>query len=318
MHNTPDPDSLASSLALKFLVQQLWGIRSHIVLSGIVGRAENAAMVRLLKISFLPQHMVSPRRYKFTALVDTQPRFGNNSFPKDLRPTIVIDHHPLKKTTRAAFIDVRPGYGATATILAEYLRAAGLKPTSRLATALCYGISSETQALGREASPQDVAAYLELFPLISVKTMAKILYPPLSDQYFKALERALHNAFVYRQVVGTRVGEVDSPDVVAQIADMLLRRERTSWAICIGRYQGQLIISLRTSNRKAKAGRLLQRVLAGYGSAGGHDVIAGGQVELTDISPEKIERLEEMIFGRFFSRLGLGQAVQPRSLLGDD
>ena len=93
-HDNPDPDALASALALKYLVHQLWHIQTRIVAGGIVGRAENRAMRRHLKIRLTHAERVPETALRATALVDTQPRAGNNSFPRRLIPTIVIDHHP--------------------------------------------------------------------------------------------------------------------------------------------------------------------------------------------------------------------------------
>jgi nanoRNase/pAp phosphatase (c-di-AMP/oligoRNAs hydrolase) len=314
-HNNPDPDALASALALKYLVWEKWGIHSQIVLAGIIGRAENQAMVRELKIRLTKIEHINLKRYKYIALVDTQPGFGNNSFPEKLVPTIVIDHHPLKIGTRAAFIDVRSNYGASATILAEYLLASGLKPPPRICTALSFGISSETEDLGREASPQDVKAFVQLFPKVALKTLSRIKNPSLSSEYFYNLDNAFHNAFTYKHVIGSKLGWVNQPDIVSQVADMLLKRERTTWSICMARWNNSLILSIRTQNKKAKAGRLIRRIIAGQGSAGGHDMIAGGQIDCSKLDEAGYLKLEQEIIDRFFKVLGFKQEIQLRRFL---
>lgn len=314
-HNNPDPDAISSALALKYLVKETLGIRSQIVLAGIIGRAENQAMVKRLKIRLTPLDQINIRNYKYIALVDTQPGFGNNSFPQELTPTIVIDHHPLKPGTKGEFIDVRPHYGASATILTEYLLNNGLKPPPRICTALSFGISSETEDLGREASPADVKAFVQLFPKVALKTLSRIKNPVLSSDYYYNLDKAFHHAFIYKHVIGSRLGWVNQPDVVSQIADMLLKRERISWSICMARWQNSLIVSIRTQNKKAKAGKLLRRMLAGRGSAGGHDMIAGGQIDCSQLDEAGYAKLEQEIINRFFKVLGFKQEVQTRHLL---
>ncbi len=291
-------------------------IRSYIVLAGIIGRAENQAMVKELKIKFVPLTKINFSDYKHIALVDTQPGLANNSFPRRLRPAIVIDHHPIKKINCANFVDIRPDYGACATILTEYLLNSEIKLPARICTALSYGISSETQELGREASPEDIKAYLNLFPKSALKTLSRIKNPALSNQYYLELDKALHNAFVYRNIMGTKLGKVSQPDIVSQIADMLLKKERITWSVCIGRFEDKLIISVRTQNKKAQAGRLLKRVLAVHkGSAGGHGMIAGGQIDCSNLSYDDYKILEDQIIKKFFKVLGFNENIQVKPFL---
>src|SRR5205823_5621148 len=127
---------------------------------GIVGRAENRGMIRVLKLRVKPLSDAGFKRGTGFGFVGMLTGTGNSSFPDNRKPAIIIDHHFLRDTTRADYIDIRTEYGATATILTEYLLASGLEIPSQLATALSYGISSETQDLGREARETDIQAYL--------------------------------------------------------------------------------------------------------------------------------------------------------------
>ena len=237
-HSNPDPDSLSSSAALKFLVEQMTGIRCRIVYDGVIGRAENQAMVKHLKLPIRPlRPLRNVRRPMNVALVDTQPRSGNNPYPRTYQPRIVIDHHPLLKSTNAAWVDVRPGYGATATILFEYLEASGLTPPAWLSTALAYGVSSETRDLGREAGPEDVRAYLGLYPRVQKKVLAQIEHPRVPRSYFSAIDTCTSSrSFYYRNVIGSRAREsVELPGRRRRkMADFLMSHERMTWCITIG------------------------------------------------------------------------------------
>ncbi len=301
-HSNPDPDSIASAAALKFLLEEAAGVKSRLVYHGIIGRAENQAMVQLLRLPLRPLRRV--RRLNDVALVDTQPRTGNNPYPRQYRPRIVIDHHPLRKSTAAGWVDVRPGYGATATILQEYLVAAGLSVPSWLATAMAYAISSETRDLGREAGSADVRAYLQLFPLVQKGVLARIEHPRLPRSYFSTIDTALHRAFYYRNVIGSKLGRVDTPDIVSEVADFLMSHERMTWCITIGLYQEQLYISLRSTNLKAEAGNLMKKLLDKQGTAGGHGQMAGGQVDVSEMTPADVKLLEERLLQRFLRLLG--------------
>ena len=260
-HDNPDPDSISCAITLSSLVNQVFGMPTLVRYSGIVGRAENREMIRSLNLKI---KILSKNELKSgdpVALVDCQPHTGNVSLPKKANPLIVIDHHSLRKTTKAPFVDVREGYGATATILGEYLLVSGLGITSQLATALCYGISSETQRLGREATQNDMAIYLALFADASKKMLSRIENPKLPRHYFLTLNRALHQSYVYKNAVVSYLGDIVEPDFVPIVADMLLRCERISWSLCMGKYKTKILISIRTTRRKSDAGNFLRKLI---------------------------------------------------------
>jgi nanoRNase/pAp phosphatase (c-di-AMP/oligoRNAs hydrolase) len=314
-HDNPDPDSIASAVALKHLVRERFGIRSTVSYGGIVGRAENKAMLRLLGIKLSPIWRVRIQRYRHIALVDTQPKTGNNSLPPNAKPTVVIDHHPLRRATEARLVDVRPSYGAVATILTEYLQQSECRIPAPLATALFYGIHSETEALGREAGEADTKAYLSLFPLANKKRLAHIERPTLTRSYFNVLGRSLRNASTYKNVVVARLGAVEVPELVAEVADLLVRLERITWSLCIAWHGDRMVLSIRTSNVKATAGRLIRRLVGRRGRAGGHNMLAGGWMDGTGLSEEQRAQLEEEVSNRFLSLVGHKEVAAMRPLL---
>lgn len=317
-HDNPDPDSIASAVALKRLVRERFGIRSTVSYGGIVGRAENQAMLRLLGIKLSPIWRVRINRYRHIALVDTQPKTGNNSLPPNVKPTVIIDHHPLKRTTEARLVDVRPSYGAAATILTEYLQQSECKIPTALATALFYGISSETEALGREAGEADTRAYLSLFPMTNKKHLARIERPRLSRSYFNVLGRSLKGAVTYKNVVVARLGTVEVPELVAEVADLLVRLERITWSLCMARHGDRLVLSIRTTNVKARAGRLIQRLVGRRGRAGGHNMMAGGWLDGTNLSQDQWIQLEEEMADRFLGLVGHKEITGVRPLLDEE
>lgn len=303
-HDNPDPDSISCAITLSSLVNQVFGMPTLVRYSGIVGRAENREMIRSLNLKI---KILSKNELKSgdpVALVDCQPHTGNVSLPKKANPLIVIDHHSLRKTTKAPFVDVREGYGATATILGEYLLVSGLGITSQLATALCYGISSETQRLGREATQNDMAIYLALFADASKKMLSRIENPKLPRHYFLTLNRALHQSYVYKNAVVSYLGDIVEPDFVPIVADMLLRCERISWSLCMGKYKAKILISIRTTRRKSDAGNFLRKLIGKKGTAGGHDMIAGGQIPCSDKTDSNCDEMQKEIAVAFLKKLG--------------
>ena len=305
-HDNPDPDALASAFALTQLVGSLNGISARIAFGGIVGRAENRTMVRELGIPLTPARDLSFDDADLLALVDTQPGTGNNSLPESRDPTIVFDHHPERPdTARAAFADVRPGYGATCTILTEYLQAAGLALEGPVAAGLYYGIQSETQDLGRDATEHDLEATHALSLGADREVISRIRHPKLPAAYFRSLHRSLERARTRGPTVISQLGTLDYPDLVAELADFYLRREGITWAICLGRFGDDLLISIRTTEPEAAAGELLRRVVGADGSAGGHGMIAGARIPVGDLSAEDARMKSEEVVNRFVKELGM-------------
>ena len=165
-HNDPDPDAIASAVALRHLLMEALNVESTIAYQGIVGRAENRALLRYLGQPLRPLTDTDLAGEVPIALADTQPGAGNNALPAGSGAAFVIDHHTWREpTATAAYVDVRPEAGATSTILTEYLQEAGLEPEPPLATALFYGIKSDTRGLSCGAGPADMAASTCTFSL---------------------------------------------------------------------------------------------------------------------------------------------------------
>ena len=304
MQNYPDPDAIASAAALRELANRLANLPCTVTSAGVVGRAENRALMRYMRLPYHPLAEVDPSKFDLVALVDTQPKTGNNCLPQDFNPHIVLDHHPIRRATRSVpFTDIRSRYGATSTILFEYLTEARVEIDVQLATALLYGIRSDTQDLGREASRPDVDAVLALYPRASKRTLGEIQNSKTPRSYFRMLEAALRNADVYGPCVISCLGQIDVPDFAGEIADLLLRDEECMWTLCYGFYQDKMLLSIRTEIREANAGRMMQRVVKGLGTGGGHNAMAGGQIPLGNVTIPERRAIEELIRKRFLRAL---------------
>ena len=312
-HNDPDPDAIASAVALGRLLVEKAGLESQIAYRGIIGRAENKALVRYLDYPLQRLTGAHLARYNTIALVDTQPGTGNNPLPATCPPAIVLDHHPWRDATAGTtFADVRPDVGSTSTILIDYLRAAEIELAPPLATALFYGIKTDTLGLVRGAGPADVAAYFALQPLVDVEALVTIERAQVPEEYFQSLDAALHSAYIYGHVVTSFIGQMRRPDLAAEMADLFLRLRGVQWAICIGVYRHELILSIRTRSGKSGAGQLARAIVGEQGTAGGHGSMAGGQLPLLGANPES---LADELVGRALVRLGVPRESEARSLL---
>lgn len=312
-HNNPDPDAIAAGWALSYLFREKLGVSSVFVYGGIITRPENRAMVRLLNISIRPLEMISIHNFSVIALVETQPGAGNNSLPASMKPAIVIDHHgPRKASQKVEFADIRPWYGSCSTILTEYLIEADLPIRKKMATALYYGIKSDTQDLGRDAAEADYRAMIHLYPKVHPKLLSQIENPELSRNYFVLFDQALHDAVMFGDVILCDLGFLVNPDMVSLMADFLLRFSGVRWSFVMGAFDSRVIFSLRTKRQNQNAGLMARRIVKGLGTAGGHGMIAGGQIIARGLEGEKQERICKNLKNRFLKIVGRENTKEER------
>jgi nanoRNase/pAp phosphatase (c-di-AMP/oligoRNAs hydrolase) len=248
-------------------------------------------------------------------MLDTQPETGNNSLPHGTRVDIVIDHHPLREQSRGCrWVDVRKDYGATATILYEYLMAGNVHIGIKMATAIFYAIKSETQDLGREANIPDREAYLRLFPLTNKRLLFEITHPKLPVEYFLTIGNALDNARIFDKALVVNLGKVFFPELVAEMADFLLSLENIETILCMGHYGTEIILSLRTERHDLNAGDVIKKVVAGVGKAGGHGMMAGGKIDDVGASRKAVREMFSTLKNRFLLELGISK-TRPRRLI---
>jgi len=281
VQNNPDPDAIAAAAALREIANEVHGIACSVAHAGVVGRAENKALLDYLRLNTRELESLDLERFDRLGMVDAQPGAGNVNFDPSVRLDVVIDHHPIRPETRSArFTDVRRRYGATCSMLYEYLNAAQIEIPTRLATAMIYGIRSDTQDLGRESTKADVEAYLGLYPLANTRVLGRIVSAPLPHSYFSKLRVALDNAVVYGDRIVSVLGELDSPEMVAEAADLLLRAEDVRWAMCLGIIDGWIHLSLRTIDRERNAGKIARNLGGRRGFGGGHQTLAAAQIPI--------------------------------------
>ena len=123
--------------------------------------------------------------------------------------------------------------------------------------------------------------------------------------YFQAFERALERTFIYGDVVVCSLGSMDWPDLAAEMADFLLRWEGALWIICMGTYADEVVISVRTNDMEGHAGQVVQAVISGLGTGGGHALMAGGRVPLDGQFPRDLVRELRRRFLKQLAREGL-------------
>jgi nanoRNase/pAp phosphatase (c-di-AMP/oligoRNAs hydrolase) len=306
-HDNPDPDAIAAGVALAHLLEKLGGVDAIVAYGGIVGRAENRALIRVLRLPVVPVARVIFDEFDLICMVDTQPEQGNHSLPARHFPDVVIDHHPERPDSHLAPIaDVGGHIGATSTVLAEYFRASGLQVPAQVATALFYGIKADTRDLGRQTTKLDVDAYLWLFPMVDKEALGEIEHPKLPEEYFRLYHTAIEKALVYEDAVVCDLAEIYAPDMVAEVAERFSFLEDVKWSLAFGEYEDSLFYSLRTSDRRMNAGRLIRDVVeAKGGSAGGHGTMAGARLPVKGLSAAAKRRLRDEVVRAFLDAFGV-------------
>ena len=282
----PDPDSMASALAVKRL---LWKRTHRIVITyiGEIKRLDNLAMVELLMIPMVKLEKVDTDSFNHRVLVDAQPNHSEifESFTYDA----IIDHHPKVKDWNIPYMDIRPRYGANSTIMTEYLRAAGIKPSMKLATALLYAIKTDTANFERGVIEEDVKQFRYLFQYANMNRLKKIERSEFRVNDLDYFQIALANRIVTRKGIYSHLGKVPTADLCVQVANFFTRIHGVSWIFVSGLYEGKVIIIIRNDGYRKDAGRLARVAFGEYGSAGGHQGAARAEIPLDTLKQRGIK-----------------------------
>jgi nanoRNase/pAp phosphatase (c-di-AMP/oligoRNAs hydrolase) len=306
-HDNPDPDALASCMALQRLIQARTKLNPRIAIGGILGRSENQALSLELELDLYPIDILEHQRWDGIVMVDAQPGAGNSNLPRSMPIVAVIDHHPQRQSLDLPFVDIRPDYGASATISVEFLCSQGVEWDAKLATALYYAIKSETQDLGRRVAEADRRAHFALFDSVDWELMHRITKAKIPGDYFVLFQRGISTARLFGNALVADLGEIPTPDACAEIADFLLRHEQVTRSLVMGRYEDQIVFSIRFTRSDLDAGLIASGLARNFGTGGGHDQMAGGRIVLTKARQERVENIKDVIEQRFLEMVGVSQ-----------
>lgn len=312
MHDFPDPDAIASGVALEYICEKGFGIQARVAYGGMIGRAENRAMVKELNLRIHKLRSADLKKYHNIALVDTQPSFENNSFPPHRKATIVLDQHGSIKDPWSDFFIVDPECGASCVIMARALLEMGLEIPTWLGTALVYGIVTDTCNFSRAYGSGLIRTYQQIIPHCDMRALSLIQNPPRSKGAFTALGRGIRRASNHRGLLVSHLGDVSHPDMVSMVADFLLSYKQADRSFCTGRYNGRLHMSLRLSKATVSAGVILRDIVENKKDAGGHGMIAGGSIKVSDDpESEAWEKAEQKLTRELLKRLRLPTRKDP-------
>jgi nanoRNase/pAp phosphatase (c-di-AMP/oligoRNAs hydrolase) len=299
LHNDPDPDALASGLALRNVLHRT---KATAIIGAVEGvtRPENLRMVNLLDIHVEAVTPDAVREFSRVAMVDVQPHyFGGLITHADL----VIDHHPEQPGYTAVFKDIRADYGSTSTILTEHLRAVDVNISERTATAMLYAIKSDTLFFNRQTNRVDIEAFSYLYPLADAALIRKMEGAEITEERLDYVLKAHAYGRLLDQVFCAFLGPSAREDFIPYIADFFLQLEGVKWTVIGGIVDDSVVISVRNLGYSRNAGEFVRHYFAGLGSAGGHRAMAKAVVPVKafnekfgELSPGQTSaQLQEMI-----------------------
>lgn len=276
-----DPDSLASAMAIKKLLR--YRVKNiTIACPNEIRRLSNLAMLNLLKISVERLQNLKLSDYTKKIILDSQPchlpAFDSIAFD------VVIDHHPPTKGWNAPFVDIRKEYGATASMLVEYLRAAEIKPSVAVATALFYAIKVDTHNFEKKSVPADIISFRYLYNLVNHNLVRKIELSELRKSELNYFRLALNDYRIDKKRLYLHMGKVRSPDIMVIIADFFNRVNEVSWVLISGLHNDRLVVIFRCDGYKKNAGKLAADIFGKLGVAGGHREAARAEVPLKNLT----------------------------------
>jgi nanoRNase/pAp phosphatase (c-di-AMP/oligoRNAs hydrolase) len=276
LHNDPDPDALASGLALRNVLRRTKQTAIIAAIEGVT-RPENLRMVNLLDLHVeivKPEHVAD---YDRVAMVDVQPHYFGGAID---RVDLVIDHHPEQPGYSSVFKDIRPDYGSTSTILTEHLRAVDANISERTATAMLYAIKSDTLFFNRQANRVDIEAFSYLYPLADAALIRKMEGAEITMERLEYVLKAKQQGLMVEQLFCAFLGTSPREDFIPYVADFYLQLENVKWTIVAGVVNDSLILSVRNLGYSRNAGEFVRKYFSDIGSAGGHRAMAKAVVPL--------------------------------------
>jgi nanoRNase/pAp phosphatase (c-di-AMP/oligoRNAs hydrolase) len=294
-HDNPDPDALASALAMEAVCSSLDHIPT-IYHGGLIEHQQNQAMVRLLEIPLrriiLDWELDDVlNEADCIVTVDFHQPGANNVLPEECVPHIIIDHHSSDKPVSADVAFLRPEYSATSSLIANLLMNMSVDMTPRLATALSFGIRTDTLSFTRSFNPVDLRALMWLNTWVDSDLLTSIEAPLKNKYTLDTFTQALANKEHEGTLILAPISNLKSRDDLSQVADFLFATKDTEVVVVYGIQRNKVLLSARSRRENIHLGLSLSKHFPG-GQAGGHKGLAGGQILFESLGFEEFADVE--------------------------
>lgn len=309
LHDYPDPDAISSGWAVTHLIKKQLGLETSIFSRGTIARAENLHLLKLLSPPVKLVDLYQERPGTALVFVDCNPLGKNHLLAGRVLPVAaVLDHHEYSgRRAQAAFCDIQKSFAACATLAAHYLMEQGLVPPQDIATALLYGLRTETKGADGIFTRKDLRALGWLTDYANHNQVNEIENAPLRSEYYTDLVCALQNTFVYGDSALCFLPFASGQEIVGEVADLLIRGEEITRSLCAAVVANKIVLSVRTERAGGDAVELLRRTIDGLGDGGGHVRRAGGKIPLEKEREAISEEQESLLRVRWLKACGLDE-----------
>jgi len=286
-HNVPDPDAIASSLGMFYLLS-LRGIQKlAIVYDQEIEKANSLKMLEMFNVPVIQAaNAATLGTEDWAVLIDAQKGNANiTDLPTD--EVAVIDHHEYCGDMGYQFMDIRPEVGSCSAIIADWFYENNIEPPKLIATALLYGIFMDTDNLTRGASELDINMFYQLYSLSDINMIVELKGNEISIDDLSLYAEAFKTVEIYDELAFLRLKNVND-SLLGAAGDIVVSVAGVEIVIAYAVREKGVKLSVRSACQQIKANDMVKYLVENYGVGGGHDSMAGGFIPKENLSNSRV------------------------------
>ena len=285
-HNVPDPDAIASSLGMYYLLSQRGIQKLAIVYDQEIEKANSLKMLEMFNVPIIQAaDALTLGTEDWAVLIDAQKGNANiTDLPTD--EVAAIDHHEFKGDMGYRFMDIRPDVGSCSAIIADWFFENNIEPPKIIATALLYGILMDTDNLTRGSSDFDINMFYKLYSLSDINMIVDLKGNELSVNDLDLYAEAFKTVEIYDELAFLRLRNVND-SLLGAAGDIVVSVAGVNIVIAYAVRENGIKLSVRSVNKSILASDLVRFLVDGCGVGGGHDNMAGGFIPLENLSTSR-------------------------------
>ncbi len=276
-HDSPDADALASGFGL-YTYFQNHGISTHLIYTGRF-RIQKTNLVLMVEKLNIPIEYIEVDSLQLTSelLLTVDSQYGAGNITKIPAEHIgIIDHHQIEIHNIPDSL-ILSDFGSCSTVVWKLLREEQFDPNEfpDLATALYYGLYSDTQQFTEVHNPADRDMHDALKYRNSIFSLLKNSNISSTELEIAAIAilRAVHNKENGYSLIKA---EPCDPNILGLISDLCIQVDSANVCVVYNELPDGMKFSVRSCTREAKACDLAAYLAKEIGSGGGHLEKSGG------------------------------------------